>query len=520
MTVGRDCYRSPLAPLCSIFAAIPCAIALLSGVSAFADPASTKTDWTGIYMAGSKVGWASQSVTPTTVNGKPGFKEVTRSIIKMTLLGTTVEEDESSISLTDSKHQPVTQTMDVSSNGSSIHLVADYDYTAHKIVCHMGKGAEATVRTIAIPEGANLAGSTDYVASGKKLTIGLTIDAYTLDPSTISLQKVHAVVTGREEVLDESGHKIPAFVTHETMPLGDSTVWLDSEGNTLKAEMAVGPVKLVMTAESRAHAQNSAFVSPAVKTPGAPAYTPPKDLAVATSVTTEKVIEDPRRTKHISATLSGIPDKRLILSDERQNAVIVGGDNAPFKVELNVTAEQFSESDSLTLPINRPDMAKYLEKAAYLNTDLPELRQVALSVRGSETNAYKVALALRDWVHQNMTPDASIGVPRSAADVLKRKRGVCRDYATLYAALARIAGIPTRLCAGVVYAELDGKPAFYYHAWAECFLGKWVAVDPTLYDRSLGIDYTDATHIKFAQGEVTEMYDAVSVIGKLKIELK
>ena len=165
-------------------------------------------------------------------------------------------------------------------------------------------------------------------------------------------------------------------------------------------------------------------------------------------------------------------------------------------------------------------MAKYLEPAAYLNTDLPELRQVALSVRGSETNAYKVALALRDWVHQNMTPDASIGVPRSAADVLKRKRGVCRDYATLYAALARIAGIPTRLCAGVVYDELDGKPAFYYHAWAECFLGKWVAVDPTLYDRSLGIDYTDATHIKFAQGEVTEMYDAVSVIGKLKIELK
>ena len=119
-----------------------------------------------------------------------------------------------------------------------------------------------------------------------------------------------------------------------------------------------------------------------------------------------------------------------------------------------------------------------------------------------------------------MTPDASIGVPRSASDILNRRRGVCRDYATLFAALARSAGIPTRLCAGVVYADMNGTPAFFYHAWDECYVGSWVAIDPTLYDASLGINYVDATHIKFAQGEVTEMYDAVSVVGKLKISIQ
>jgi len=502
----------------SAFSMLICAIAPVTAHAA--PPDSAKTDWTGIYMSGSKVGWAYETTAPTTYNGKPAIKELTRSVIKMTLLGTAVETDESSVTISDLKHQPLTQTMLVSSNGSSINLVADYDYAQHKIVCHIGTGAEATVKTVAIPPGASLAGSVDFAVAGRKLHTGLTFDVYTLEPSTITLQKVHSEVVATEEILDENGHKVPVFRTKETLQVGDSTVWMDAAGNTLKAEMAFGPLKLVMTSESKAHALNTKFISPGANAASTPGYTPSKDMAVATSVTTAKVIEDPRRLKELKAVLSGIPDKRLVLSDERQQERITSGDTPPLKVDVHVTAEEISASQALTLPITQPDMAKYLSRAAYLNTDLLELKQVAFGVRGAETNSYKVALALREWVHQNMTPDASIAVPRSAADVFARKRGVCRDYATLFAALARIAGIPTRLCAGVVYADLNGKPAFYYHAWAECYVGKWVAIDPTLYDRTLGIDYTDATHIKFAQGEVTEMYDAVSVIGKLQIELK
>ena len=91
---------------------------------------------------------------------------------------------------------------------------------------------------------------------------------------------------------------------------------------------------------------------------------------------------------------------------------------------------------------------------------------------------------------------------------------MCRDYATLYTALARAAGVPTRLCAGIVYA--DGK--FFYHAWAESFVGQWVAFDPTLYDPKQA-SFVDATHIKFAQGDVTQMFEVVSIVGRLKIHI-
>jgi transglutaminase-like putative cysteine protease len=62
----------------------------------------------------------------------------------------------------------------------------------------------------------------------------------------------------------------------------------------------------------------------------------------------------------------------------------------------------------------------------------------------------------------------------------------------LYTALARAAGIPTRMAGGIVYLEGVG---FLYHAWAESDVGGWVSVDPT-FDQ-VGID---ATHIKLVEG--------------------
>ncbi len=80
--------------------------------------------------------------------------------------------------------------------------------------------------------------------------------------------------------------------------------------------------------------------------------------------------------------------------------------------------------------------------------------------------------------------------------------------------------MPTRLCSGIVYGDFQGKAGFYYHAWAESWVGKWVAVDPTLFDPSHPVNYVDATHIKFAQGDVTQMFEMVSIVGRLKITVK
>ena len=92
--------------------------------------------------------------------------------------------------------------------------------------------------------------------------------------------------------------------------------------------------------------------------------------------------------------------------------------------------------------------------------------------------------------------------------------GVCREYATLFAALARAAGIPTRLCGGVVYKEGELR----YHAWNECRVtddpGGWIPFDATADG-----DFVDATHVKPSQGDVTDMYDFAAAVGRLKAQV-
>jgi len=80
----------------------------------------------------------------------------------------------------------------------------------------------------------------------------------------------------------------------------------------------------------------------------------------------------------------------------------------------------------------------------------------------------------------------------------------------LFGALARSAGLPTRLVGGLVYAE--GR--FFYHAWVECWTGAW-----TPFDATMDTDFVDATHMKFAQGDPTDMMMVFAVVGKLSVKV-
>jgi len=81
----------------------------------------------------------------------------------------------------------------------------------------------------------------------------------------------------------------------------------------------------------------------------------------------------------------------------------------------------------------------------------------------------------------------------SAAEVLSSRSGDCSEHAVLMAALARAAGIPSRLVAGLVYHA----GGFAYHMWVEVWVGgAWYALDPSLAGRPDG--GVDATHIKLA----------------------
>jgi transglutaminase-like putative cysteine protease len=107
----------------------------------------------------------------------------------------------------------------------------------------------------------------------------------------------------------------------------------------------------------------------------------------------------------------------------------------------------------------------------------------------------------------------TVSIP-SAREVLRTKVGDCNEHTALYVALARAAGIPTRINVGLALV----RGAFYYHAWPEVYVaegdtrGYWLPVDPTFNQFP-----ADATHLRLLRGGLERQAAVLPLIGRLKI---
>ena len=155
-----------------------------------------------------------------------------------------------------------------------------------------------------------------------------------------------------------------------------------------------------------------------------------------------------------------------------------------------------------------------LSATPLIQKDDPKIARVAQSIIGDVTDADEAAALLNGWVHDRLRKEPVMGIP-SALEILSQQRGDCNEHATLFTALARAVGIPTRMVAGLVYSDAPGSvPGFYYHAWSEVYLGVWVPVDPTF-----GQFPADATHIGLVRGDLEDQVALVRVVGNVHVDV-
>jgi hypothetical protein len=315
-----------------------------------------------------------------------------------------------------------------------------------------------------------------------------------------------------KERIAVGGQEREAYRVVTDTPMGQVITWETGDGMPIRA---VAPMGITLYAESEAIARDLTSAEPAFSERGhgtvaasRAAYVPPSDFAVGTSVEADRRIVDAANLRVLVIELQGLRKEQAI-TDSRQRVTPIPGKPGTYRVE--VEAGTLSAEQAAALPLRPPrSVAAMTGPATYLETDDSRIRELAEQIRSRETNAYRVACRIRAWVHRNMRPDYTIGTPRSCVDILKNKRGVCRDYATLFVSIARAAGIPARIAGGIVYT----RGRFYYHAWGECWVGQWVAFDATR-----ATDFVDATHIKLAEGGVPEMYQVVNAVGRLKARI-
>ena len=135
--------------------------------------------------------------------------------------------------------------------------------------------------------------------------------------------------------------------------------------------------------------------------------------------------------------------------------------------------------------------------------------RLAARIAAGETDPRVVAERINRWVHDSLAKEITVGIP-NALQVMRVRKGDCNEHTQLYLALARASGLPARSAAGLAY--VDGK--FYYHAWPEVWLGRWVAVDPTF-----GEFPADAAHLRFVIGGLNRQAELLRLMGALTIDV-
>lgn len=239
------------------------------------------------------------------------------------------------------------------------------------------------------------------------------------------------------------------------------------------------------------------------------AYQPPKDFAVLTSVPANIDLPSSSKLKYLEVKLSGIPSAEFVLEDRRQKAP--GGWREGIPVTFQITAAQHARGLTANLPFSKDAFPRDLGEDPYIQPAAPAIVQQAASIVKQEQNSYAAASLIRNWVYDSMKSESNMGVLRPSTDVLANRTGVCRDYAVLYAALARASGIPTRMVGGLIFS----RGSFYYHAWNEIWTGtQWVPMDATLPE-----DFVSAAHIKLTEGSATEIYRLARIVGQLQAEI-
>ncbi|MBR4111980.1 MAG: transglutaminase domain-containing protein [Ruminiclostridium sp.] len=118
---------------------------------------------------------------------------------------------------------------------------------------------------------------------------------------------------------------------------------------------------------------------------------------------------------------------------------------------------------------------------------------------GAKDDIEKIA-AIFTYITDNVTYDYNLAATVQSGyipdpdKVLKVKKGICFDYASLFAAMCRSQGIPTRLVIG--YAADD-----IYHAWNEVYTKETGWITPELLLKNKGYNIVDATFYASAENK-------------------
>lgn len=305
------------------------------------------------------------------------------------------------------------------------------------------------------------------------------------DPSTMSREEVTLTLQGRETISLAEGD-IEAWKVALSFKGVSQEAWLDEKGQVL---MEKGLLGIRQVRVSREEALSGLPV------------TASEDLTRVAAVVPDRDLPEPTRLTRLTLELEGIDPSRYPLHDGRQR---LDGNRLTLSRE-----EVFDLPLRLAIDSMPPEALALMAPSAFVQSDHPKIKALAARLVVPDdtplTNLHRIV----DWIQANIEKRPVLSLP-DALNTLDQGMGDCNEHAVLLTALARAAGFPAQVEAGLVYHQ--GR--FLYHAWNRVYIDRWITVDALF-----GQIPADVTHVRFARGTTQQQLDILPLLGHLRIKV-
>ncbi len=436
----------------------------------------SRQEWSGIYLKGSKIGYCSSELKRI----EEGYHITEDVFMDLTVMDMPqrVQTHVNVVADGDMRLQIFSFRL----SSGVISLSVSGTVQGQRMRLNIFTGGKHEWREIPLKEPPVLTNSIRYLLLKRGIKPGMNYSQPFFDPLTLSTRTMQVQVLDKEHI-EINGLSHDCYKVQTSFQGMTTASWVNEQGETLREE---SPMGLVLVREDREQAMEKGWGEH-------------PDLIAASSIKVARAFSA-AGLSFLKLRLKNVSLDGFVLNEGRQSRT---GDM------VEIRREDISPDDMRQTIFSWPEMDPFLQATAFIQSDNPVILDFVKKQIGTEKNAYAVVRSLTGWVYANIEKKPTLSIP-SALEVLATKQGDCNEHAVLLAALCRAAGVPCRVAAGLVH--LNGS--FFYHAWCEVYLGRWVSVDPTMDQFP-----ADVSHVKFVDGDLENQISILRLIGKLEIDV-
>jgi hypothetical protein len=369
-----------------------------------------------------------------------------------------------------------------------------------------GAGGMEDKSTKPWPEGAMMAESLRLFELKQGMKKGTAYSVKVFSPGMMDAIDVEVMV-GEKKKVDLLGRVVSLTEVSNTMIMPGAgrittTGYVDDEFQLKKTVMPIAGMQIEMVACTKAFALSENDVLDVIDKMFLVSPVSIGDARSAESITYHLAAKEPGKELNIPVT-------------DNQKVRREGG-----KVIVTVKPAGAGKS-KFPYKGDDPNVLATLEPTRYVQSDRPEIKDLARKAVGRTKDAGEAALKIEAFVAKYVeNKSLSVGYA-SAVEVADSKQGDCSEFAVLTAAMCKSVGIPAQVVMGIAYVkEFAGlEDRFGGHAWVQAYVGdKWVGLDAAF--KSGGRGGHGPGHIALAVGDGNpeDFFNLVGTLGQFEIE--